>query len=63
MAAKVAENTKRRMKLLDLYGPDVFSEALLDPLKTINRDVLPRFLASENKTGFYFLIIFTLLCV
>ena len=49
MPAKVAENTKRRMLLLDLYGPDVFAEALLDPLKTINRDVLPRFLASPEK--------------
>jgi hypothetical protein len=49
MSAKVATNTKRRMLLLDIYGPDVFAEALLEPLKTINRDVLPRFLASAEK--------------
>ena len=49
MSAKVATNTKRRMLLLDLYGPDIFSEALLDPINTINNDILPRFLASKSK--------------
>ena len=49
MPAHVAVNTKRRMLLLDLYGPDVFAEALLDPLETINQDILPRFLFSNLK--------------
>ena len=50
MPAKVALNTERRMLLLDLYGPEVFQESLLDPIKTINKDVLPRFLASPIHT-------------
>lgn len=46
MPSQVAENTKRRIQYLDLYGPEVYTEALMDPIKTINKDVLPRFLAS-----------------
>jgi hypothetical protein len=39
--------TKKRIQLLHLYGPDVFEEACLDPIKTMKKDVLPRFLQSE----------------
>ena len=49
MSSNIVTNTKRRMLLLDLYGPNVFAEALLDPIKTINEDMLPRFLASTFK--------------
>ena len=49
MPAKVVKNTQRRMLLLDFYGPDVFAEALLDPIETINQDILPRFIFSYNK--------------
>ena len=41
------KKTRKRMKLLQFYGPDVFSEACLDPIKTLKKDVLPRFLVSE----------------
>ena len=46
MPAHVEKNTKRRIELFDLYGPEVFSEALLDPIKTMHKDVLPRYLVS-----------------
>lgn len=46
MPSQVAENTRRRIRFLDLYGPEVYTEALLDPIKTMHKDVLPRFLAS-----------------
>lgn len=40
-------NTVRRISYLDLYGPDAFSEALLEPLRTIQMDILPRFFVSK----------------
>ena len=39
--------TQRRMKLLHMYGPHVFEEACLDPIKTMKKDVIPRFLVSD----------------
>lgn len=44
--AKVLINTKLRLEYLHIYGREVFQEALIDPMKTLKRDVLPRFLAS-----------------
>ena len=49
MPAHVTINTQRRMLLLDVYGPDVFAEALIDPMETINKDILPRFIVSTLK--------------
>ena len=43
----VVERTARRIELLRLYGPAVFDEACVDPLKTMEKDVLPRFRVSE----------------
>ena len=40
-------NTVKRIAFLDLYGPDVFAEALNEPLRTIQLDTLPRFFASK----------------
>ena len=37
----------RRMQLLHLYGPHVFEEAVIDPIKTMKKDVLPRFVVSD----------------
>jgi uncharacterized membrane protein len=31
-----------------LYGPHVFEEAVIDPIKTMSKDVLPRFLQSND---------------
>eukprot|EP01039_Chlorochromonas_danica_P000004 gene4-4_t len=45
---KILVNTVKRLKLIHVYGREVFSEALLDPVKTIQRDIQPRFLASED---------------
>lgn len=44
----VVERTARRIELLRLYGPAVFDEACEDPLKTMEKDVLPRFRVSET---------------
>jgi hypothetical protein len=46
LPSKVLNNTKRRVLLVHAYGPDIYDEVLLDPLKTIRRDIMPRFLAS-----------------
>ena len=35
------------MQLLHLYGPQVFEEAVIDPIKTMKKDVLPRFVVSD----------------
>jgi hypothetical protein len=34
---------------VNLYGPETFEESLIDPIKTMKRDILPRFLLKENK--------------
>lgn len=47
MSTQVLLNTKRRFQNLHLYGGQVFEEALLDPIKTVKRDCLPRFLTSS----------------
>ena len=39
--------TMKRIGLLHLYGPEVFEEACLEPIKTMRKDILPRFLVSE----------------
>ena len=41
-------NTIKRMQLVHYYGPDVFAETLFDPIKTIQRDIYPRFVQSEE---------------
>ena len=43
MPSKVLINTIKRLKLLHIYGPRVFDETLIDPQKTLGRDILPRF--------------------
>ena len=41
------KKTKRRIELFHLYGPEVFEEACLDPIKTLHKDVRPRFVRSQ----------------
>ena len=43
----VLMNTVQRISCLDLYGADLFTEALFEPLRTIQMDILPRFFASK----------------
>ena len=42
------ERTLNRVKYLHLYGPEVFTEATREPIKTMKKDILPRFLVSEG---------------
>ena len=46
MPAKVLYNTMHRLQHLEKYGHKVFDETFIDPIKTLNADVLPRFLVS-----------------
>jgi hypothetical protein len=39
-------NTMRRIQLLPIYGPEVFAEAMIDPMQTIKNDIYPRFTQS-----------------
>ena len=48
LSTEILRRTKNRIDNLHLYGTEVFGEALLDPIKTINRDILPRFMKSET---------------
>ena len=45
--AKIFQNTVKRIQRISIYGPEVFEEALIDPKKTLRRDIVPRFIASE----------------
>ena len=44
---EIQQRTRQRMQLVHLYGPSVFEEACLDPIKTMTKDILPRFLQSN----------------
>ena len=46
--SKVLSNTKKRLELIHIFGAEIFEETMIDPIKTLNRDVLPRFLVSEH---------------
>lgn len=48
MPSKVYIHTMNRLKLAHVYGPDLFSEAMLDPIKTIRVDIQPRFVVSQH---------------
>lgn len=47
ISSEVLENTRRRMKEYNLYGPEVFKEARIDPMNTLIKDILPRFVVSS----------------
>jgi hypothetical protein len=42
----VLQRTEKRIQLVRLYGPETFEESLIDPIKTMKKDILPRFLRS-----------------
>jgi len=48
VSAAVRENTFRRVKMVDVYGPQVFAEAIMEPINTMRNDILPRFLSSAH---------------
>jgi len=48
VSAVIRENTFRRVKMLDVYGPQVFAQAILEPIQTMKKDILPRFLVSNH---------------
>jgi hypothetical protein len=39
---------KKRIQFLHLYGPAIFDEALIDPILTMKKDMLPRFKDSDT---------------
>eukprot|EP01041_Mallomonas_annulata_P010736 gene10736-22430_t len=46
LSLECLRRTQFRINNLHAYGTEVFGEALIDPIKTINRDILPRFMKS-----------------
>lgn len=48
VSSKVKESTMLRIKNIHIYGAEVFQEALIDPVKTVHRDIYPRFLHSDQ---------------
>lgn len=44
----ISNNTLKRMDNFDLYGADVFSEAVTEALRVLHRDIFPRFLKSTT---------------
>lgn len=48
MPKNISNNTFRRMEHFDLYGADVFSEAVTEALRVLHRDIFPRFLKSTS---------------
>jgi hypothetical protein len=54
---EVIANTKKRLRMLNVYGPEVFGECILDPLfsmevsmPSLQKDILPLFLNSTQCT-------------
>ena len=47
LSSKVFQSTDRRLLHIGRYGPEVFGETCLDPVLTLCKDILPRFLKSE----------------
>lgn len=43
----IIDKTSKRIKLLSLYGASVFEEACIDPMMTMEKDILPRFRVSN----------------
>lgn len=46
--ARALHNTILRIGLIHLYGRQALSEAMMDPIKTLYRDIYPRFLHSSQ---------------
>ena len=44
---EIIQRTSKRLQLIHLYGPHIFDEACMDPLKTAKKGILPRFLKSD----------------
>eukprot|EP01038_Epipyxis_sp_PR26KG_P004350 gene4350-6154_t len=47
MPSHILLKTIQRIKLIDLYGKEIFNEALVDPIKTLRRDIHNRFISSD----------------
>lgn len=43
ISQSVLNRTIKRIRLLHIYGRDVFAEAMIDPMRTIEKDIYPRF--------------------
>ena len=48
ISEKMLGNTLRRMKEYRIYGPEVFKEACIDPMNTLIKDILPRYVSSDT---------------
>ena len=50
LSETVSNNTIRRMEYVHLYGSDVFTEAVTEALRTLHREIFPRFMKSDAYT-------------
>jgi len=48
ISAEFIARTEERMKKFKVYGPEVFKEACIDPINTLVKDILPRFVVSDT---------------
>lgn len=55
-SSDIIARTEERLKNYSVYGPEVFKEACLDPLNTLIKDILPRFVVSESFVDMNFFI-------
>lgn len=47
ISQEVRLRTMMRVQNVELFGPEVFTEATIEPIKTLKRDIFPRFISSE----------------
>lgn len=45
---EILDNTQRRIRLFKIYGPEIFDEAIVEPTKSMVRDIMPRYVSSEQ---------------
>ncbi len=45
--AHILTRTVKRLNLIHIYGGEAYDEALIDPLKTMRRDIFPRFVSAD----------------
>ena len=52
MLSSIQENVKRRYDLCHIYGPEAFIQCCCCPIRTLRRDILPRFVKSTIYESF-----------
>jgi len=56
ISPSVLKRTKMRMENFRVYGPETFVEASIDPINTLMKDILPRFVVSQIYADMLFFV-------